>query len=605
MAHVFPSEIPADVSATKSERALFAALKNHLSDEYFVYCAMPFIAAEFAEQGEVDFIILHPERGMLFLECKGGGVERDHDGTWYRRKGKKRERLSRSPAEQAKKQVEALVTKFRKPCTRLFGQVEGRFPMVYGWALAFPFTSWKPEEIPPDVEPDIFLDAEILQQTQAEIDGAFAFWHRGHTSPPRLEADQFETFRKVILSPEIKLVPNLGGYLQAERMEMVRLNRQQATIAETFAAGRRIMVDGGAGTGKTLLALHCAQRMASEDKRVLLLCSSGELARKLQTTTDRLARQVRTAGAETTTLKRPETLETTTAFQKPSEDTATVPLRVADIEIATKAILKPDAADTTVQFQRPNLVQEFHVKQLPGTVETYDVDGLYEHAAALLNQGAKAHGPTALMSAVQTQKLGPWDAIIVDQGQDFGSTVWEVLESSIAPGGHMAIFFDSSANQKPIPRLGPLVVLQPSHVATISQAIRGLVSGSKARPVIIVEADAGRAKDKLAKLVQEIIEAHGVRYDQVVILTPDQSTSLSNTTSLNGIPLVHDISAWQLGVLQLPISRFRGRHSDVVILFESPAECAKIEAYRPILDGSSAILRLYMFSTDQHPPKLE
>ena len=593
MAHVFPSEIPADVSATKSERALFSALKNQLSDEYFVYCAMPFITAEFAEQGEVDFIILHPKHGMLFLECKGGGVERDHDGTWYRRKGKKRERLSRSPAEQAKKQVEALVTKFRKPCTRLFGRVEGRFPMVYGWALAFPFTSWTPDEIPPDVEPAIFLDAEILLQTQANIDAAFAFWHRGHTSAPRLDDDQFETFRKAVLSPEIKLVPNLGGHLQAERMEMVRLNQQQAAIADTFAAGRRIMVDGGAGTGKTLLALHCAQRMAAEDKRVLLLCSSAELAQQLRTTTDRLARQVRNAGAETTTLKRPDTLQTTTAFKRPSQDAATLPLRMADLELATKAILKPDAADTTIQFQRPDLVQEFHVKQLPGTVETFDLDGLYHHAAALLGTGAP--GPDALMGAIQNQKLGPWDAIIVDQANDFSAAVWLVLESSITPGGQMAIFFDSTATQKPVPRLGPVVVLQPTQLQTISQAIQGLVSESKPEPVIIVEPDPNRAKEKLAKLLHEMIEQHRVGYDQVAILTPDASDVLLDTRALNGIPLVHEALAWQTGVLQLPISGFRDLHADVVMLFGCPSDCASIEAYRPFLDGSAPNLRLYMF----------
>jgi hypothetical protein len=603
MAHIFPNQIPADVSATKSERALFAALKNNLSDEYFVYCAMPFIAAEFAEQGEVDFIILHPKHGMLFLECKGGGVERDHDGTWYRRNGKRRERLSRSPAEQAKKQVEALVTKFRKPCTRLFGRVDGRFPMVYGWALAFPFTRWTPDEIPPDVEPPIFLDAEILSNTQTKIDEAFAFWHRGHVSPPRLENEQFETFRKAVLSPEIKLVPNLGGILQAERMEVVRLNHQQAAIAETFATGRRIMVDGGAGTGKTLLALHCAQRMASEDKRVLLLCSSGDLAQRFRTTTDRLARQVRTAGAETTTLRRPETLETTTAFYRPSEDAATQPLRLSDIEIATKAILKPDATATTIQFQRPDLVQEFHVKQLPGTVETFDVDELYLHAAAL--QSTNAVGPEALMGAVQNQRLGPWDAIIVDQATDFAPSVWEVLESSIAPGGQMAIFYDSSATQKPIPRLGPLVVLQRPHLATISQAILGLVSESTFQPMVIIEPDPERALEKLAELVREMIEGHGVGYHQVAILTPDTSTSLLDTTMLNGIPVVHDVSAWQAGVLRLPISRFKGLHADVVILFDCPADCGGVVAYRTFLDGSARCLRLYMFAAAQQlPPNL-
>ncbi len=41
--------------------------------------------------------------------------------------------------------------------------------MTDGWALAFPFATWTSAEIPPDVEANIFLDAEILQQSTTKF----------------------------------------------------------------------------------------------------------------------------------------------------------------------------------------------------------------------------------------------------------------------------------------------------------------------------------------------------------------------------------------------------------------------------------------------------
>jgi len=462
MAEIFPNEIPSDVSTTRSERVVFEALKRNLPDEYFVYYATPFIAAENAEQGEVDFIIVHPERGMLFLECKGGGIERDHDGSWYRLKGKRRERLARTPAEQAKKQVEALITKFRKPCTRLFGTIEGRFPMAYGWALAFPLSRWEAVNVPPDVEPEIFLDQQILEHTEELIEAAMAFWQRGRAKPSQLGIEEFHTFRHSVLSPELKLVPDFAS-TEIEK-PLVRLTQSQAQVADLLVTSRRLMVSGGSGTGKTLLALHSAQSMASEGKRVLLVCSNSLLADRLRATTDAMARDLQNASARTITLQKGDLSKPTLSFERPDQDGITTPLHMTGIE-ATKA-LATSGSETTSQYQRSELQLkgERWAEQLPGTIDTLDFTGLCRRSAYLLNERleAGAEGTRFLVGALEAQKLGPWDAIIVDQAHDLGPGALAALEAGVAPGGHLTVFYDSSlpaSGGLRMPRIGPVVEL--------------------------------------------------------------------------------------------------------------------------------------------------
>lgn len=453
MAQIFPNKIPADVVATRSERAVFEALKSNLSDEYCVYFSTPFITSERAEQGEVDFIVLHPERGMLVIECKGGGIERDHDGSWYRLKGKKRERLAKTPAEQAKKQVEALVTKFRESCGRLFGPIKGRFPLSYGWSLAFPLSRWDSENIPPDVEPEIFFDREILTNTEDLIERAMAFWQRGRGEPAQLSLEEFHVFRRCVLSPELKLVPDLTNI---ER-PLVRLSDKQARVANMLVDSKRLMVSGGSGTGKSLLALHCAQSMASEGKRVLLVCANALMAQNVRIVTEGVARDLRLANEETILLQKGDFLESTLSFERPDDDKMTIPFRKVQLD-STRVL--PAANVTTAKFHRPDLQvkSERWVEQLPGSIDAVDFLELVQRSASLVNEPftSVSEGPALILRALGEQKVGPWDSIIVDQAHDLSTDALEVLEAGVAPGGQLTVFYDPTTAMT---RIGPVVDL--------------------------------------------------------------------------------------------------------------------------------------------------
>ncbi len=99
---MYPQRLSTRAEITKSERALHKRLSDALDDDWTVIHASGLLISDSkdgARMREADFVIAHPERGILCLEVKGGGIEHQH-GEWFRRNpGGTRERIE-DPFEQ-------------------------------------------------------------------------------------------------------------------------------------------------------------------------------------------------------------------------------------------------------------------------------------------------------------------------------------------------------------------------------------------------------------------------------------------------------------------------------------------------------------------------
>ena len=92
MANMIPEV--ADTSAILlPERLLYDALRAQLDKRYTVFHSYPWLRrwrgdkSRALVEGETDFLIIHPEKGALVIEVKGGDVECDDRGQWSRRTG--------------------------------------------------------------------------------------------------------------------------------------------------------------------------------------------------------------------------------------------------------------------------------------------------------------------------------------------------------------------------------------------------------------------------------------------------------------------------------------------------------------------------------------
>ncbi len=76
-----------DPDSPDSEKRVFKALQQGLPDDWICIHSRRFVLPatpnRSVKEGEIDFIVLHPRRGYICLEVKGGRVERDENDAWY------------------------------------------------------------------------------------------------------------------------------------------------------------------------------------------------------------------------------------------------------------------------------------------------------------------------------------------------------------------------------------------------------------------------------------------------------------------------------------------------------------------------------------------
>ena len=71
------------------------------------------------------------------------------------------------------------------------------------------------------------------------------------------------------LRGDFDFIPTADALLDDVRKQLDQLTQEQRIVLDVLHDSARVLVDGGAGTGKTLLAIEAAQRMARAGHRVL------------------------------------------------------------------------------------------------------------------------------------------------------------------------------------------------------------------------------------------------------------------------------------------------------------------------------------------------
>ena len=200
MARMIPSTPPsADRPGGRAERLLYDALSQQLDDTWVVFHSYHVLDDERPHVEEADFLAVHPDHGLLVIECKGKGVVCNIHGEWHRVLGNgSREALRRTPFMQAADQMYTLVKRVREPFSRRISNLEkrDRFPMVCGYAVVFPLGRVERDRLPPSIHEDIVFDVDDLGRIGEGVKEALAFWRRN----PALESRRLCT-RKFRTSP--------------------------------------------------------------------------------------------------------------------------------------------------------------------------------------------------------------------------------------------------------------------------------------------------------------------------------------------------------------------------------------------------------------------
>jgi Nuclease-related domain/AAA domain len=228
--------------------------------------------------GEADFILLHPQYGALVLEVKGGGIHLDK-GRWYTTDRFGHVYAIKNPYEQATASKHALID-------WLSGFKFGSKIRV-GHAVVFPHHPQLPN-LGPAATPTISLSLTELSKVETSVLRCVQHW--------KLTTNLSSVELKLLvaaLAPTVEIRRKLFTASNQAEERILTLTAEQVAVFAGLRAVRGGLVLGGAGTGKTVLAVARAQQLARDGFRTLLVCFNDllgeQLANSLKGTQDLIA----------------------------------------------------------------------------------------------------------------------------------------------------------------------------------------------------------------------------------------------------------------------------------------------------------------------------
>ena len=276
MAEMYPQTLLDSELKSKAEGRVFDALRDGLDDSWKAFHSVGWVTrdhAEGANDGEIDFILARAEAPIICLEVKGGGLESRH-GEWFRIKDGQRERF-RDPFAQALDHTYAL----RRKLSEFDGWKADDVQIVH--ALAFPDITVHKLVLAPDAPADIVIDRNGLTDVAGSLERVLGF-HRGSRDKRKLlDTDGLGALRN-ILAPDITLEVPMATRFLDEEAALITLTAEQARILDSSARESRLAVYGCAGSGKTMLAVEQAKRLAANGEDVLFVCFNTGLKNHLR-----------------------------------------------------------------------------------------------------------------------------------------------------------------------------------------------------------------------------------------------------------------------------------------------------------------------------------
>lgn len=284
MAIMIPGEFYADPNCySPGEELLYGKLKQ-LSDDYYVFHSTQWNekrrrdsmrSRNYIQWGEADFTVFHPSYGIIVFEVKGGDISITPQSGWTQTNRRTGEAKHTSPMQQAIKSVHY----FKDRLDKIFG---GTSPYFVCGAVWFP-----------DTDRDTVIGSFPPAYTEELV-----LWGSDLTSTPQIERRlklifesnqiSFRTANAEITKQVVDTIaPEFGAFQSLRTRAMMaqilfhRMTREQSYLLDYLEEQQEAAIHGVAGTGKTVLAVQKAQRLAEEGD-VLFLCFNRQLKEHLE-----------------------------------------------------------------------------------------------------------------------------------------------------------------------------------------------------------------------------------------------------------------------------------------------------------------------------------
>lgn len=274
MAKMIPSVISEeDARKSPAEARIFEWLRNMSWGNATVLHSLPLKDHIRNSFGEIDFVVIC-EKGILCIEVKGGGVER-RDGQWGFTGRHGTTWKNQGPFDQVQGNMKSLKQYLD---AHINGDEEIRNCRV-ACCVMTPDCIIKVND-DTEIIPEINFNANMKERDiPAVFERCFNYWektkHYGGSGNLSAKArERLTTF----LRGDFSFIPPLSVILNRSEEQLLSTTQEQLDIIVHMGINDRMMVEGGAGTGKTLLATEQCRRSLISGEKVLYLCYNHTIA---------------------------------------------------------------------------------------------------------------------------------------------------------------------------------------------------------------------------------------------------------------------------------------------------------------------------------------
>ena len=504
-----------------SEADVARAMQKGLGAGYIVMHSLPWVDPARddidapAREGEADFLILHRQHGLLILEVKGGEITLK-GRLWYRhiKAGLKE---IKDPVRQANRSKWTLKRRIEHICGKATAD-----QTAISVGIAFPHCLFK-DQPPADLPAQAIITLDDLTDIEAAILRAYK---AGGGGKKELSVQQFDAVRRA-LAPEFRVYEPLKVSVDTSAETLARLTRQQLQVLRGFDGNPRGVIEGVAGSGKTLLAMQRARSFAAKYPSILFTCFNAELAKWVR---EEIADELAENGGKIT---------------------------VANFHRLAADLCKQAGIDFAVNASEP--------------ARWWD-----EVAPDLLAQAAidlYAQGP-------------PYAAIVVDEAQDFSPGWWDALDYLRDGTAPIWAFLDKAQSLRRDPVEPPIdgafrftldvncrntrrIVACASAATSIASEAFELAPLGRP-PKVVVPQNPAAISGLVQQEVRTLLNEHRLEPRQIAIIGPASKPKgpLAGVAAIDGVPLIGDAAQWRegKGVLCTTARSFKGLEADVVIL---------------------------------------
>ena len=271
MAIMIPAR-PHTFAPASLEGVMFEGLKR-LSDEYYVFHSLRIstVVDNTFHESETDFVVFNKRLGILCLEAKAGQVQYK-DGYWLYGSGEPMH--NGGPFNQASSNKWKLIKYFEN---HRFSSILDKCKFLHAvWFPSIDENKVRSMVLPTEADRDLIMSKEALLDPEPYVEKIFSTELPGGKATNLTEYD-FTRILREILCPQFNVFPSITFEADLKKIVFHRLLQEQSGILNFLSEQKTAVINGPAGSGKTMIAIEKAQRHAMAGEKVLFLCYNVQL----------------------------------------------------------------------------------------------------------------------------------------------------------------------------------------------------------------------------------------------------------------------------------------------------------------------------------------